>query len=121
MDIEKKHIKLASKILKGTPYENQKKIIEEIFNEKTTEKEKDIILRLIIIDSGYSTNLGKRLFDTVLVYKLDRIGRSLSHLIKLFEEFKKRNINFISITQSINTTTPRGKNVSTYVNGPGRV
>ena len=48
-------------------------------------------------------------FDTILVYKLDRIGRSLSHLVKLFEEFRKRNINFISITQNINTTTPEGR------------
>lgn len=50
-----------------------------------------------------------REFDTILVYKLDRIGRSLSHLVKLFEEFKKRNINFISVTQAINTTTPEGR------------
>lgn len=49
------------------------------------------------------------LFDTIIVYKLDRIGRSLSHLVKLFEEFNKRKINFISITQSINTTTPEGR------------
>ncbi len=48
-------------------------------------------------------------FDCVVVYKLDRIGRSLSHLVKLFEEFKKKNINFISITQSINTTTAEGR------------
>lgn len=48
-------------------------------------------------------------FKAVLVYKLDRIGRSLSHLVKLFEEFKKRNIDFISATQSINTLTPEGR------------
>ena len=50
-----------------------------------------------------------KLFDCVIVYKLDRIGRSLSHLVKLFEEFKKRKIDFISITQAINTTTPEGR------------
>jgi DNA invertase Pin-like site-specific DNA recombinase len=49
------------------------------------------------------------LFDAVLVYKLDRIGRSLSHLVKLFEEFSKRKIQFISATQSINTTTAEGR------------
>ena len=48
-------------------------------------------------------------FDCIIVYKLDRIGRSLSHLVKLFEEFKKKNVQFISITQSINTTTPEGR------------
>lgn len=49
------------------------------------------------------------LFDTILVYKLDRIGRSTSHLLKLFEEFEKKNIKFISVTQNINTDTPEGK------------
>jgi len=48
-------------------------------------------------------------FKAILVYKLDRIGRSLSHLVKLFEEFKSRGINFISATQNINTTTPEGR------------
>lgn len=48
-------------------------------------------------------------FDCIVVFKLDRIGRSLSHLVKLFEEFKKKNINFISVTQAINTTTPEGR------------
>jgi len=48
-------------------------------------------------------------FDAIIVYKLDRIGRSLSHLLKLFEEFRSKKINFISITQNINTTTPEGR------------
>lgn len=47
--------------------------------------------------------------DCVLVYKLDRIGRSLKHLLNLFEEFKSRGIEFISLTQNINTSTPEGK------------
>lgn len=49
-----------------------------------------------------------RKFNAIVVYKLDRIGRSILHLLKLFEEFKKKNIDFISVTQSINTTTPEG-------------
>lgn len=48
-------------------------------------------------------------FDCVVVYKLDRIGRSLSHLVKLFEEFRKKGIDFISTTQSINTLSPEGR------------
>ena len=50
-----------------------------------------------------------RKFNCIIVYKLDRIGRSLAHLIKLFEEFKAKGMNFISITQNINTTTPEGR------------
>ncbi len=48
-------------------------------------------------------------FDCVVVYKLDRIGRSLPHLVKLFEEFEKKRIKFISVTQNFDTTKPEGK------------
>ena len=47
--------------------------------------------------------------NCVLVYKLDRIGRSLQHLLNLFEEFKNMGVEFISLTQNINTNTPEGK------------
>jgi len=47
--------------------------------------------------------------NCVLVYKLDRIGRSLQHLISLFAEFKNRGTEFISLTQNIDTHTPEGK------------
>ncbi len=47
--------------------------------------------------------------NCVIVYKLDRIGRSLQHLITLFSEFKSKGIEFISMTQNINTDTPEGK------------
>lgn len=49
------------------------------------------------------------LFNCIVVYKLDRIGRSLSHLVKLFEEFRNKDISFISVTQNINTSTPEGR------------
>jgi len=48
-------------------------------------------------------------FKGIVVYKLDRMGRSLPHLISLFEEFAKRNIEFISVTQNIDSSTPEGK------------
>lgn len=54
-------------------------------------------------------DLRQNKFEAVIVYKLDRIGRSLQHLLNLFEEFQNRKIEFISITQNINTTTPKGK------------
>lgn len=47
-------------------------------------------------------------FNTIMVTKLDRIGRSLSHLLSLFDEFKRKNVHFIAITQNIDTTTPAG-------------
>ena len=54
-------------------------------------------------------DMRKLKFDCIIVYKLDRIGRSLSHLVKLFEEFKSKDVEFISVTQDINTKTPNGK------------
>jgi len=48
-------------------------------------------------------------FDTVMVTKLDRLGRSLQHLLSLFEEFTKKSVQFIAVTQNIDTTSAGGK------------
>jgi DNA invertase Pin-like site-specific DNA recombinase len=50
-----------------------------------------------------------REIDAVLVYKLDRFGRSLQHLTAALSEFKALGIEFVSITESIDTSTPAGK------------
>lgn len=47
--------------------------------------------------------------DTFVVWKLDRAGRSLSHLIELLKGLKERDIEFVSLTEKIDTTTPGGK------------
>ncbi len=47
--------------------------------------------------------------DTFVVWKLDRAGRSLKHLIDLLNKLKERGIDFISLTEKIDTTTPGGK------------
>ena len=47
-------------------------------------------------------------FNCIMVTKLDRVGRSLKHLISLFDEFKKKGVNFIAITQNIDTSTSTG-------------
>ncbi len=48
-------------------------------------------------------------FHVVLVWKLDRLGRSLQHLIQTIEELKKLKIDFITSTQEIDTTTASGR------------
>ena len=48
-------------------------------------------------------------FDCIMVTKLDRLGRSLQHLLSLIDEFNKRGIYFISSTQNIDTTSAAGK------------
>ncbi len=47
--------------------------------------------------------------DTLVVWKLDRLGRSLVQLILLVEDLKKHGIEFISCTENIDTTTAMGK------------
>lgn len=47
--------------------------------------------------------------DTFIVWKLDRLGRSLSHLISIIYSFKENNITFVSITEGMDTSTPSGK------------
>ena len=48
-------------------------------------------------------------FRVVLVWKLDRLGRSLQHLLNIVDEWKKLNINFICTTQQFDTTTASGE------------
>lgn len=47
--------------------------------------------------------------DTLVVWKLDRAGRSLKHLIDLLNTLQGRGIDFMSLTEKIDTTTPSGK------------
>jgi DNA invertase Pin-like site-specific DNA recombinase len=48
-------------------------------------------------------------FNCIMVTKLDRIGRSLQHLLSLFEEFSLKGVHFIATTQNIDTTSAAGK------------
>lgn len=48
-------------------------------------------------------------FDCIMVTKLDRLGRSLQHLLSLFNEFNTRGIHFIATTQNIDTTSSTGR------------
>jgi len=48
-------------------------------------------------------------FSAIVVTKLDRIGRSLQHLLSLFDELNNKGVQFIAVTQNIDTTTSSGK------------
>jgi DNA invertase Pin-like site-specific DNA recombinase len=47
--------------------------------------------------------------DTVIVWKLDRLGRSLKDLIETLNRLNNQGVDFISLTEKIDTTTPGGK------------
>ncbi|KAA3435924.1 recombinase family protein [Rufibacter hautae] len=55
--------------------------------------------------------------DTVVVWKLDRLGRSLIDLVNLIEEFKKRGVDFVSLQDGIDTSTPNGRLVFHFIAG----
>jgi DNA invertase Pin-like site-specific DNA recombinase len=47
--------------------------------------------------------------DVVVIWKLDRLGRSLKHLVTLTNELLERQIGLISLNDPIDTTTPQGR------------
>jgi DNA invertase Pin-like site-specific DNA recombinase len=51
----------------------------------------------------------RRRFDVLVCWRLDRLGRSLKHLITLLEELQALGIAFVSLGEGIDATTPAGK------------
>ena len=47
--------------------------------------------------------------DVLVVWKLDRLGRSLSHLLTIVNELKEKQVAFRSLTEGMDTTTPSGE------------
>ena len=46
--------------------------------------------------------------DTVVVWKLDRLGRSVQNLVDLMDRFRKQGVGFRSLTENMDTSTPGG-------------
>jgi DNA invertase Pin-like site-specific DNA recombinase len=57
----------------------------------------------------------KRRFDAVVVWKFDRFARSVSHLLRALETFESLGIGFVSLSESIDTSTPAGKMIFTVL------
>ena len=55
------------------------------------------------------TDMREMKFDAVICWKLDRMGRSLQHLIQIMQELENRKVGFICITQNIDTITASGR------------
>ncbi len=56
-----------------------------------------------------------RRFDAVVVWRFDRFARSVSHLLKALENFRAQGIEFVSLSEQVDTSTPTGKMVFTVL------
>ena len=54
-------------------------------------------------------DIKERRIDVIVVYKVDRLTRSLADFAKLVELFDEHGVSFVSVTQSFNTTTSMGR------------
>ncbi len=81
-----------------------------------------VVLPALYDDGGYSggsmerpalakllADIQSRLVDIVVVYKVDRLTRSLADFAKIVEIFDKAGASFVSVTQQFNTTTSMGR------------
>lgn len=57
------------------------------------------------------------LFDTVVVWKFDRLSRSTMQLLESMRLFRQLTIDFVSLTEGVDTTTPAGRLVFTVIAG----
>ena len=57
----------------------------------------------------------RRKFDAVAVWKFDRFARSVSHLLRALETFNALGVAFVSLSESLDTSTPAGKMVFTVL------
>jgi DNA invertase Pin-like site-specific DNA recombinase len=63
----------------------------------------------IFEDKGQSGAKALRPGDTLIVWKLDRLGRSLRDLIAMLDGLRERGVRFQSLTEAIDTETPTGR------------
>jgi len=57
----------------------------------------------------------KRRFDVVAVWKFDRFARSVTHLLRALDTFRILGIEFVSLSESLDTATPAGRMVFTVL------
>jgi DNA invertase Pin-like site-specific DNA recombinase len=57
----------------------------------------------------------RRRFDVVACWRFDRFARSVSHLLKALETFSSLGVQFVSLTEGIDTLTPMGKMIFTIL------
>lgn len=72
---------------------------EGVSGSKTSRPQLDLMLQ----------DMRKKLFDCIIVWKLDRLGRSTQHLLQILEEMQNKNCRLIITEMNLDTGTPQGK------------
>jgi len=80
--------------------------VDEIFVEKISGTKKSRPQLNILLNK-------LRTGDTLVIYELKRLGRNTKQLLALAEDFQANGIEFVSLTENIDTTTPMGRFVFT--------
>src|SRR6266404_8578975 len=57
----------------------------------------------------------ERRFDVVVVWRFDRFARSVSHLLRALDTFNTQGIQFVSLSEQVDTSTPTGKMIFTVL------
>jgi DNA invertase Pin-like site-specific DNA recombinase len=78
-------------------------IVGEYVDRMTGSKDSRPSLNRLMADAG------QRKFDAVLVWKLDRFGRSLRHLVNALAELEALGLTFISLRDNLDLSTPSGR------------
>lgn len=87
---------------------------EQLFQEKASGKDRvrpELETCLKVLRSG----------DSLVVWRLDRLGRSLKDLVEIVTSLEKRGVGFVSLTENVDTVSAGGKLVFSPVCCVGRV
>lgn len=80
---------------------------EGVSGAKTSRPQLDLMLQ----------DMRQGLFDCVIVWKFDRLGRNTKHLLQVLEELKNKNVRLVATSQNIDTSTPMGQFFFTILAG----
>lgn len=78
---------------------------EGVSGAKTTRPELDRMM----------ADIDRGVISAVVVWKFDRFARSVQHLLTTLDRLREKNVDFVSVTESIDTSTPTGRFVFTLI------
>jgi DNA invertase Pin-like site-specific DNA recombinase len=104
-DYEGQNPEVQLRILRAWCEQHDHKIVVEYVDHLTGKNTKRPELQRLMTD----LTKGLRDVDAVLVWKLDRFGRSQRDLLNLVEELAAAKVSFVSLTENFDLTTPMGK------------